>query len=150
MKDLKFYDEVSQRDTTYTYSAELAKLNDYFKRQYDMMPDLASLPLSYIDLNEIFGLHCGAAGSPTLLGIEFIKLQRRSLPENDIKRLLLSLNPNDRLFGLLVFNKEQHKGIEPLFNKFKNESFRYSYCDGCGGSENFTVAEILKIVNKKY
>jgi hypothetical protein len=146
VKDLKFYDEVSQRDTTYADAARLAQLNGYFKRQYGMMPDFSSLPLSYIDIQETFGLHCGAAGSPTPLGIKFIELQNRSLTENDMKQLLLSLNPNDRLFGLLLFNKDKHPAVEHFFNKFKTERFRYQYCSGCGGAQSLTVAEILKEV----
>jgi hypothetical protein len=148
VRDLKFYDQTSIIDSILIDTSSYNNFAKYFMDEYHQIPDINSLAMSYIDIRDIFGLACGAAGSPTKSGEKYLKF-KKEINNESAKELLLSLNPIYRLMGMLLVKQRGILELEMLFNKFIDNPYKYKYCYGCGGSEDLNIKEIIGDYSKK-
>jgi hypothetical protein len=142
IKDLKFYDETSIVDSTLMDTSSYNNFVKYFIGEYQLPPDINSLAISIMDVRGEFGLKCGAAGSPTKSGEQYLKF-KKEISNESVKELVLSLNPISRLMGMLLIKQRGIVELEMLFNSFIDNPYKYEYCYGCEPDGNRNIKEII-------
>ena len=142
VNDGTLFDEVSTMDTSYEDKVLLDKFENYFLRTYETKPDFKTVPMGMKEIKNKFGLACGSAGSPTELGKRYLALANKTNTKEDVKKLLLSFNPYERLYGLLLYVKEPYDELATIAQSIRANPYIYNFCSGCMPEPNKTANEI--------
>lgn len=131
VNDLKLYDQPSRIEEIITDSIKIQEFKNYFHTQYQTEPDLNSIPLSIIDFGIRIGFACGEAGRATKTGKKIMQMRKDSVDSATIKKMLLSLNPLDRVIGFFVYDEALHLDCKSLFESLlMQNTYRYRFCRG--------------------
>jgi hypothetical protein len=143
--DGTWFDEPSVLDTIYADSIRFGNFAAAFSERYSRVPDINTLPMNFFDHVVFpFGIAVGYSAEPTASGKKYLELKRSISKEEQVKSLLLSLNPHNRLIGMLLFDEEKHPGCLVLYRAFIENPYRYSYRYGCGPAEDSTAKEVVQ------
>jgi len=142
VNDGTLYDEVSTMDTSYEDKARLQKFQNYFLSTYQTKADFTTVPMGMKELKDKFGLACGSAGTPTEFGKRYLALANKTNTQEDVKKLLLSFNPYERLYGLLLYVKQPYEELATIAQSIRENPHTYNFCSGCMPEPDKTANEI--------
>jgi hypothetical protein len=147
--DGSLFDEPCTLDTSYEDKALLQKFEKYFTEKYQVTPDYSTAPVGIFGLQQEFGIACGPSGKPTPLAARYLQLSdKTNYSAVEVKRLLLSFDPNDRLIGMLLYNKKPIAELAPVAEIIRDCPLKFNYCYGCepGMKPTRTAKEISSAV----
>ncbi len=151
INDGSLFDEPCTIDTIYEDKLLLQKFEQYYTKKYQVKPDYQTAPMGLVKLTQEFGIACGPSGKPTALGARYLILSdKANYSSEEVKRLLLSFDPNDRLIGVLLYNKKPVQELAPVAQVILNSTFTFHYCHGCEPSmkPTRTAKEISSAVER--
>ncbi|MGN6647222.1 MAG: hypothetical protein ACTHJT_11910 [Cytophaga sp.] len=131
--DGSLFDEPCTLDTTYEDKVLLQKFEKYFTERYQVKPDYSTAPVGIFGLKQDFGWACPPHGGPTPLCARYFTLSdKANYSPAAVKRQLLNFDPNERLVGLLLYDKKPIEELASLAEIVRSDPFEFRYCYGCG------------------
>lgn len=142
VNDGTLFDEISTVDTSYEDNTLIQKFENYFLSAYHRKPEFNSIPMGLREIKNKFGLACGSAGSPTEFGKRYLMLADKTTTQEGVKQLLLSFNPYERLYGLLIYDQHPYNELAEIADLIRANSYTYNFCSGCMPEPNKTAKQI--------
>lgn len=130
-------------DTLYYDTESLQACRDYFLATYSLPMDLTSLPTTYTELRQQFGL-LGPDPIPTGEWKTYEALKGKGITNEDLSKLLVSLNPIDQLIGAMLYDPSIHQVPKKLVELARNSEFKVNFRFGCMPGLGYSIKEYFE------